>query len=155
MKGIELLHILNQAEDMVASLDPDIVKFKETVQILAGPVIAEYYQQEMDDAIARSTGEHYGMYGAACINTGQFDAGVCWKCKIKRLEDEISKIHDEMMKLAQTRINPPLVAAGQSELDKMVRSLQEDLREAISERDEAREEVARMVEESWADGRVR
>ena len=31
-------------------------------------------------------GEHYGPYGTACIMTGQFDAGQCWKCRIKELE---------------------------------------------------------------------
>lgn len=33
-------------------------------------------------------GEHYGPYGIACSSTGQFDAGECWKCQIKRLKEE-------------------------------------------------------------------
>lgn len=33
--------------------------------------------------------EHEGPYGEACINTGQFDAGECWKCQIRRLEAEV------------------------------------------------------------------
>jgi len=37
----------------------------------------------------RMFAEHYGPYGTACINTGQFDAGECWKCQIKRLEKEL------------------------------------------------------------------
>ncbi len=28
--------------------------------------------------------EHYGPYGTACMNTGQFDAGECWLCYAKR-----------------------------------------------------------------------
>ncbi len=27
---------------------------------------------------------HYGPYGNNCINTGQFDAGECWLCTLRR-----------------------------------------------------------------------
>lgn len=41
------------------------------------------------------TGEHYGLYGPVCINTGQFDAGVCWKCQIKALKAEDKRFKQE------------------------------------------------------------
>ena len=43
-------------------------------------------QQIINALAAARKGEHYGEYGSACIMTGQFDAGLCWKCKIKDLE---------------------------------------------------------------------
>jgi len=44
------------------------------------------------------TGKHYGLYGTACLYTGQLDAGPCWKCQIKKLEaklDAVVKLRDE------------------------------------------------------------
>lgn len=42
-------------------------------------------EKEAEDGFNRMYGEHYGPYGTACANTGQFDAGECWKCTIRRL----------------------------------------------------------------------
>lgn len=40
--------------------------------------------------------EHYGPYGTACSSTGQFDAGECWKCQIKRLRIEREALKDQL-----------------------------------------------------------
>ncbi len=31
----------------------------------------------------RDCDKHYGQYGKACMNTGQFDAGECWICQVQ------------------------------------------------------------------------
>ena len=41
----------------------------------------EQYEQIINERIGA---EHYGPYGTACQNTGQFDAGECWICYAKR-----------------------------------------------------------------------
>jgi len=48
----------------------------------------------------RIISEHYGPYGAECINTGQFYAGECWKCKIRRLEKEVEKLKITILDVA-------------------------------------------------------
>lgn len=48
-----------------------------------------------DDHVGRD-GPHYGPYGTACITTGQFDAGECWKCEIKRLRIEREALKDQL-----------------------------------------------------------
>lgn len=36
--------------------------------------------------------EHYGPYGTACMNTGQFDAGECWMCYMRRKKKEVTTL---------------------------------------------------------------
>ena len=42
------------------------------------------FEEYRDDAK-----EHYGPYGPVCMNTGQFDAGECWLCYMKRKRKEL------------------------------------------------------------------
>lgn len=44
---------------------------------------------------------HYGYYGPVCINTGQFDAGLCWLCEIKSHETYLSALRAELSKTKQ------------------------------------------------------
>lgn len=54
-------------------------------------------EEQIQEILAKyRTGEHYGPYGTACINTGQFDAGECWKCQNSRLRTERAKLRDEL-----------------------------------------------------------
>jgi hypothetical protein len=39
----------------------------------------------------RHNAEHYGPYGTACMNTGQFDAGECWLCYAKRKKKRVAQ----------------------------------------------------------------
>jgi len=42
---------------------------------------------------------HYGVYGENCAVTGQFDAGVCSLCKIKKILDNNN--HNDCWKVIQ------------------------------------------------------
>jgi hypothetical protein len=41
---------------------------------------------------AREGADHYGPFGTACMNTGQFDAGECWLCYAKRKKQEAAEM---------------------------------------------------------------
>lgn len=62
--------------------------------------------EEAEDGFQRMYGEHYGPYGAVCINTGQFDAGVCWKCKLKGKDRQIAALREEVAELKAGIIRP-------------------------------------------------
>ena len=47
----------------------------------------------------REGAEHYGPYGANCMNTGQFDAGECWLCYAKRKKKEAAELEEQVAKL--------------------------------------------------------
>lgn len=57
--------------------------------------------EEMNsDSSARSHdrmyGDHYGPYGSVCANTGQLDAGTCWKCQIKALKADVEFLETQL-----------------------------------------------------------
>jgi hypothetical protein len=57
--------------------------------IAASFIVHHLFVKEAD--MSDRTKEHYGLYGTACIMTGQFDAGLCWKCQIKLLKKELGE----------------------------------------------------------------
>jgi len=48
------------------------------------------------EALDERHGEHYGPYGTACQNTGQWDAGPCWKCQIKALQEQPRMLKEQL-----------------------------------------------------------
>ena len=48
---------------------------------------------------------HHGVYGDACINTGQFDAGECHLCTIRRQEKEIKRLRSELLAAERIEYN--------------------------------------------------
>lgn len=67
-----------------------------------------------DDGRERMYGKHYGPYGTACVYTGQFDAGVCWKCEIRKLKEKVgsqqAKIDELMWEYCPSEMTPEQIA---------------------------------------------
>ena len=68
--------------------------------------------EELEEIIASRVGaDHFGRFGAVCMNTGQFDAGECWLCYAKRKKREAAEMQlvagrfQYMHEQAQTCIN--------------------------------------------------
>ena len=87
-----------------------------------GELFGDTLLEEAADRIAelesgRWTSKHYGLYGTACLYTGQLDAGPCWKCQIKKLEAKLDEL--------QTAINTACNTIKRQPLDRVPSGLME------------------------------
>ena len=73
-------------------------------------------QKRIDELEAGSdrTGKHYGLYGTACLYTGQLDAGPCWKCQIKKLEAKLDATHNWVLNTCPEEYNQFVKALGEA-----------------------------------------
>ena len=62
----------------------------------------------------RWTSKHYGLYGTACLYTGQLDAGLCWKCQIKKLESKLDAAHNWVLNTCPEEYNQFVKALGET-----------------------------------------
>jgi hypothetical protein len=105
--------------------------------------------EDYSNSMVKSS-EHYGFYGTACINTGQFDAGECWKCEIKRLRKERDEAKDRAAAL-EAGCSTPSTVHGDVHVtcSRAACCWTEEIKRLKSERDNAREEVINMIKDSW------
>lgn len=83
---------------------PEHLKDPYVLQLIEGLSMQQDQIEELEESITSRIGaEHFGPYGAVCINTGQFDSGECWLCYAKRKQEQSvlsSKKAGEMQLLA-------------------------------------------------------
>ena len=78
---------LDEENDKLKEANSELIKNRQMYYDALKVEVQRRLEANFKDSNDR-TGEHYGFYGTACMNTGQFDAGECWKCEIKRLRKE-------------------------------------------------------------------
>lgn len=65
----------------------------------------------LTQALDERHGEHYGPYGAHCMNMGQLDAGLCWKCQIEELVNQ-QKVLKEQLSIWKRKAGENQLVAG-------------------------------------------
>ena len=79
--------MLEEETTMTTEIEPTLEQLSDpyVLQLIEALSGQQDRIEELEEIIASRDGaEHFGRYGAVCMYTGQFDAGECWLCEIKR-----------------------------------------------------------------------
>lgn len=93
-----------EADDKIAELNDTVAA--QAVRILDLCNQLEVTEKELDD-YRKDAKEHFGPYGIACMATGQFDAGECWLCYMKRQKKLLTWMKDNLLTDSQLDVTPP------------------------------------------------
>lgn len=76
----------------MVSMNAEAIKFEiERLQACCKEYREEIEEYQSQDKERRES-DHYGPYGVACMNTGQFDAGECYLCAGLRKQTERNEL---------------------------------------------------------------